>query len=400
MYQYDDPTAAATLPTPAAPGTAGYFTDGSPGSGIPATILRSDFNNMLMMELLNVVTAGGLTPSKTTYNQVLLAIKALGAGGQLGAQPNGQCRLSAAGTASLLLSPYNGNNIIVNGVPQQIPAAGVSLSNSGLQGQVSGSSFSIASNVCTYNTGTAHGLVVGARASIQNNALGILNGNWIVASVPNSTQFTFAITNANVSSTPDTGATIKPVYYAYVAMVSGSMALLADQIGYTIQANGIATKTGDVTKALVGMFMLNPSNQFQGNAGAQFVLNWFNRRKLMAVSAATPAANFTNTSTTEVTSVARTAFLCWADDTPSVTAAGTMSQSTTATITSALCCDAVTNAIGPVQNQTFTGTYSSGFSTNGTVTSGEGLHATLFCAYVNSGTGLLTNIQTDVSIVG
>ena len=77
MYQYDDLTAAATLPTPAAPGTADYFTDGSPGSGTPATILRSDFTNMLMLELLNVVEVAGLTPSKTTYTQVLSVIRIL-----------------------------------------------------------------------------------------------------------------------------------------------------------------------------------------------------------------------------------------------------------------------------------------------------------------------------------
>ncbi|MGF6549299.1 hypothetical protein [Paraburkholderia youngii] len=79
MYQYDDPTVVSTLPTPAAAGTAGYFTDGNPASGAPATIMRSDFMNMIMMELLNVVQAGGLTPSKTTYNQLLAAIRALNA---------------------------------------------------------------------------------------------------------------------------------------------------------------------------------------------------------------------------------------------------------------------------------------------------------------------------------
>ncbi len=77
MYQYDDPTAIVSLPTPAAPGTAGYFTDGNPGAGQQATILRADYMNMLMMEVLNVVTAGGQAPSKTNYNQLLLAIHAL-----------------------------------------------------------------------------------------------------------------------------------------------------------------------------------------------------------------------------------------------------------------------------------------------------------------------------------
>lgn len=83
MYQYDDPTAASALPAPAAPGAPGYFTDGSPTNGVPATELRSDFMNMLMMELLNLVTAGGLTPSKTTYTQVRDAILKLCGSGRL-----------------------------------------------------------------------------------------------------------------------------------------------------------------------------------------------------------------------------------------------------------------------------------------------------------------------------
>lgn len=78
MYQIDVATAATALPTPAAPGTEGFFTDGNPASGLPATIVDADFMNMLMMELINLVEAAGQSPSKTTYNQVLTAIKTLG----------------------------------------------------------------------------------------------------------------------------------------------------------------------------------------------------------------------------------------------------------------------------------------------------------------------------------
>lgn len=75
MFQVDQPTAVSSLPTPAAAGTPGYFTNGNPVAGIPATVLEADFMNMLQQELLNVVAAGGLTPSKTTYTQVRDAIK-------------------------------------------------------------------------------------------------------------------------------------------------------------------------------------------------------------------------------------------------------------------------------------------------------------------------------------
>lgn len=77
MFQYDDPTASATMQAPAAPGTPGFFTDGSPAGGVPPTVLRADFMNSVMMELLNIVAAAGITPNKTVNNQVLSAIQAL-----------------------------------------------------------------------------------------------------------------------------------------------------------------------------------------------------------------------------------------------------------------------------------------------------------------------------------
>src|SRR6185312_11458593 len=70
MFRIDDPTAAGALPTPEAAGTEGYFTEGSPGVTDP-TLVRASFLNMIQEELRAIVVAGGLTPSKTTYNQVL-----------------------------------------------------------------------------------------------------------------------------------------------------------------------------------------------------------------------------------------------------------------------------------------------------------------------------------------
>lgn len=45
---------------------------------------------------------------------------------------HGQCRLSVTSTTVLTLKPYNGNNVIVNGVPLQLPPAGVTYTLSGL----------------------------------------------------------------------------------------------------------------------------------------------------------------------------------------------------------------------------------------------------------------------------
>ncbi|CAG9256293.1 gp53-like domain-containing protein [Paraburkholderia caribensis] len=78
MYRIDDATAASSLPTPEVAATEGYFTEGNPATGTPATNVRGSWLNMIQEELRAIVVAAGLTPSKTTYNQVLAAIRRIG----------------------------------------------------------------------------------------------------------------------------------------------------------------------------------------------------------------------------------------------------------------------------------------------------------------------------------
>jgi hypothetical protein len=117
MYQVDDPTAAASFPTPAAPGTAGYFTDGNPGSGVAATILRADFMNAVMLELMNVVSAAGITLSKTAQNQILLSIKRL-VQSQVVLTDTGAVNAYAAANTPALVG--GASPTWVNGVVQQL----------------------------------------------------------------------------------------------------------------------------------------------------------------------------------------------------------------------------------------------------------------------------------------
>ncbi|WP_322069975.1 hypothetical protein [Paraburkholderia bannensis] len=76
MYRIDDATAASSLPAPEAAATEGYFTEGNPVSGVPATNVRGSWLNMIQEELRALVVYGGLTPSKTIYTQVRDAIVA------------------------------------------------------------------------------------------------------------------------------------------------------------------------------------------------------------------------------------------------------------------------------------------------------------------------------------
>lgn len=77
MFRIDDVTAANALPTPGAAGTPGYFTEGNPGLGIPATKVTGDWLNMVQEEISNVVTGAGLAPDKANFSQLLLAVQTL-----------------------------------------------------------------------------------------------------------------------------------------------------------------------------------------------------------------------------------------------------------------------------------------------------------------------------------
>ena len=77
MYQIDNSTAAATIPASTSAGTAGFFTDGNPATGVAATIVPAEFMNMLMMEAINVLGVAGITPSKSNFTQLATAIKTI-----------------------------------------------------------------------------------------------------------------------------------------------------------------------------------------------------------------------------------------------------------------------------------------------------------------------------------
>lgn len=77
MFQIDNDTSSQNMPAPTAAGIPGFFVDGNPAKGIPATILPAEFMNMLMMEYINVVKSAGLKPSKADYTQLAQALPLL-----------------------------------------------------------------------------------------------------------------------------------------------------------------------------------------------------------------------------------------------------------------------------------------------------------------------------------
>ena len=71
MFRIDSAATAAALPVPAAVGgTVGYFTEGDPVNSVPATVVSADWLNMIQEELMALVLAAGIAPSKVTRTQV------------------------------------------------------------------------------------------------------------------------------------------------------------------------------------------------------------------------------------------------------------------------------------------------------------------------------------------
>lgn len=61
----------------------GVFTDGDPANGVPASLDPAEWANAVTHEILNVITAAELEPDEATTNQLLTAIQALIAAGNI-----------------------------------------------------------------------------------------------------------------------------------------------------------------------------------------------------------------------------------------------------------------------------------------------------------------------------
>ena len=71
-------SATAIMPAQEPAVSSDFFQGGVPATNTPATTISVDWLNGINAELLNLVTAAGLTPTKATLTQVTSAVKALG----------------------------------------------------------------------------------------------------------------------------------------------------------------------------------------------------------------------------------------------------------------------------------------------------------------------------------
>lgn len=237
---------------------------------------------------------------------------------------NGQCYLSLSG-GNLLLSPRNGNNIIVNGTQQKIPASGVSKTPAaaGVAAPISITSYSLASNgTVTVNTATNHNFQTGQLvwvSELHQQSYEQISGTFVIT-VTSPTQFTYSTgftPPAAVSTIAATaGSTCGLIYYVYTFVNAGALDLECVNTGYTFDATyGHPVKSADPSRTLVGMCRTIAGPAFADSGSQRFVLSWYNRKhKTSRAYLPTSSANFSNTYDFELSTALRAEFLCWGDD--------------------------------------------------------------------------------------
>lgn len=306
MYRTDNATSVASRPTPGAagPNPGSFFTAGVPGS-VPATIVDADLMNAVQEEIAETIEGAGITLDKTKVNQLLLAVQALA--GAAGA--HGQCQLRLSGS-NLKLSQSAGNRLIVNGLQQQVPQGGVFVTPTGLTPATT--YFIYAANFATSVTGAANngsGLV---RLAVTSTTGLVTNNTATIVGVLGTTEAngTFPITVIDATHIDLQGSTFAHTYVSGGA-VSG-LILEASTTGHSTASNGVETKSGDVTRTLVGMALCVTGPAW--STVVTQVLSWFSRRGITAAVPFTSNATTTSTSFVELSTSFRNTFLTWADE--------------------------------------------------------------------------------------
>ena len=98
------------------------------------------------------------------------------------------------------------------------------------------SNFALTSNVATVTTSAAHNFTIGQRVRIANVANAVFNGTFTVLTVPTSTTFTYAKTNAtNIASTV---ASVGTALALVVETVTCAVNELPEEGTFTVNVSG------------------------------------------------------------------------------------------------------------------------------------------------------------------
>jgi hypothetical protein len=259
---------------PSGPGTVanffgaglGGFQNGDPTTGTQGTEMDADFFNDLLGNIMHVLAAGGVNPTANRLDDLKDAI------GNLTVLFHGQCQLRYLSTIALVLAPYAGTYLRINGKTYALPPAGLAIANTNV--------------------------MVGGVAA-QNLAA-------------STTYLLFACDDGAGHAIPD----FWPVATGHTSDTT------AGNIGVEVRLNGLVP---DPTRTLVGMVATDGASHFSDF----LTLSWFNRRtKLNRTTFPTGVSTGSGTFV-ELSSTIRNTFLCWAGDVVEYRVTGTASNAST-----------------------------------------------------------------------
>lgn len=230
---------------------------------------------------------------------------------------SGQCRLVKSGV-NLLLSPFNGNKLAINGQMQTIPSAGITITPASLPAKATGfvpTNLSAAAGTYTITTAAAHNLAVGDSGwmALSSAPAGtpLMAMNFTVATVPTGTSFTYVFGGATITSGAASGSGGALIYH-YAYMNAGVMAIESVATGHSTDAvTGVEIKTGDATRTLVGMSI---GGAFTDTPQLQYVRSWFNRMPIKGYMSIQTARSTTSAVNVETNVADRCQFLLWSGE--------------------------------------------------------------------------------------
>lgn len=216
------------------------------------------------------------------------------------------------------------------------------------------------------------------------------------------------INNVALSAGAASPATVNTLYYIYGYQDTAhyyGVILEASTTGYTLDSGGIALKTGDSTRTLVGMAWCIDNGVgvpiWQDAAAKRYVASYFNRKPTLATTAFTADRTVTGTSFAEINAETEAGFMSWGDAIVASYAGSCSNAAAGDTCSTALTIDGVSTILGGTINLSVANGDPENCSVSGAYAPSEGRHYVTLAGKVNASTGTWykTNPASNLSVV-
>lgn len=213
------------------------------------------------------------------------------------------------------------------------------------------------------------------------------NGNLLTINGVNATLSTSCITLAA------TGLSASTTYYIYATASGGAVtALEASATARATHSDGTQIKSGDATRALVGLARTTSGTAWADTDAQRLVRSWFNRPAVTGTAAFTAQRSTSSTSWAELNSEIRVEMLVWDDEAVVAALNGYAFSSTSATSYSSVGFDGTTNEGSSANFGTSGGAIGYSRAKSGL---SEGYHYATMLGRVSSGTGTYSALSPD-----